>query len=111
MMWMPTRGVLGSVAIGLAALLCVPALSAGTTHRVAMESVDYAPKRVTVRVGDTVEWTNKDIVAHTATARDRSWDVNVLPGKTGRMVMKVPGTLAYFCRYHPNMTGEIVIEP
>ncbi len=76
-----------------------------------MESVDYAPKRVTVRVGDTVEWINKDIVAHTATARDRSWDVNVLPGKTGRMVMKVPGSLAYFCRYHPNMTGEIVIEP
>ena len=76
-----------------------------------MESVDYAPKRVIVQVGDTLEWVNKDIVAHTATAKDRSWDVNVLPGKTGRRVMTTPGTLAYFCRYHPNMTGEIVVEP
>lgn len=106
-----TRGALTFAALGLLAVLCVPAFSAGTTHQVAMESVDYAPKRVTVRVGDTVEWINKDIVAHTATAKNRSWEVNVLPGRTGRMVMKVPGTLVYFCRYHPNMTGEIVVEP
>ncbi len=108
---MPTRRVLTFAALGLLTVLCAPAFSAGTTHQVTMESVDYAPKRVAVRVGDTVEWINKDIVAHTATAKDRSWDVNVLPGKTGRMVMKVPGTLAYFCRYHPNMTGQIVIKP
>ncbi len=98
-------------ALGFLAPLCAPAFSAGTTHAVLMESVDYAPKRVTVRVGDTIEWINKDIVAHTATAKNRSWDVNVMPGKSGRMLMKVPGTLAYFCRYHPNMTGEIIVGP
>lgn len=105
------RQALTFVTFGSVLLLAIPASSAGTTHRIAMESVDYAPKHVSVRVGDTVEWVNKDIVAHTATPKDRSWDVNVLPGKTGRMVMKVAGTLAYFCRYHPNMTGEIVVQP
>ena len=84
---------------------------AGEVHRVVMKAVDFAPKQITVRVGDTVEWVNEDIVAHTATARDRSWDVNVLTKRSGRMVMKAPGTVSYFCRYHPNMKGEIVVAP
>jgi plastocyanin len=50
-------------------------------------------------------------VAHTATAKDKSWDVNVLPEKNGRMVMKAPGRFDYICRYHPNMTGEVIVEP
>jgi plastocyanin len=88
-----------------------PASPASTTQPVAMKGVAFDPKQVTVHVGDTLEWANQDIVAHTATARDKSWDVNVLPGKTGRMVMKVPGRFDYICRYHPNMTGAIIVEP
>ena len=87
------------------------AASAGEVHRVVMKAVDFAPKQITVRVGDTVEWVNEDIVAHTATARDRSWDVNVLTKRSGRMTMQAPGTVSYFCRYHPNMRGEIVVAP
>ena len=60
------------------------AASSGDTHRVLMKSVDYEPKTITARVGDTVEWVNEDIVAHTATANDRSWEVNVLPVETLR---------------------------
>ena len=76
-----------------------------------MKAVDYEPRQITVRVGDTVEWMNGDIVAHTATAKDRSWDVNILPQRSGRMVMNAPGTISYFCRYHPNMKGEIIVAP
>ena len=104
---------LTTVALGLAfvAGLGGAASSAGDTHRVLMKAVDYEPGQITVQVGDTVEWMNGDIVAHTATARDRSWDVNVPPGRNGRMVMKSPGTVSYFCRYHPNMRGEIDVVP
>jgi plastocyanin len=84
---------------------------AAEVHRVSMKAVDFAPTRITVRVGDTVEWVNEDIVAHTATANDRSWDVSVLPKRSGRMVMKAAGTVSYLCRYHPNMRGEIVVAP
>ena len=87
------------------------ASSAGDIDRVAMKAVDYEPKTITVRVGDTVEWVNEDIVAHTATANNRSWEVNVLPKRSGRMVMKAAGAVSYFCRYHPNMKGEIVVAP
>jgi plastocyanin len=87
------------------------ASSAGDTHRVVMKAVDYEPRQITVRVGDTVEWTNGDIVAHTATANNRNWEVNVPPRRNGQMVMKMPGTFSYFCRYHPNMKGEIIVQP
>jgi plastocyanin len=88
-----------------------PASWAAGTHRVVMKAVDYEPKTITVRVGDTVEWVNEDIVAHTVTANHRSWEVNVLPKRSGRMVMRAAGAISYFCRYHPNMKGEIVVAP
>jgi len=100
--------ILAAVALGMPGS---PASPAGTTQSVAMKSIAFEPKQVTVHVGDTLEWANQDIVAHTATAKDKSWDVNVLPGKNGRLVMKAAGTFDYICRYHPNMIGEIIVEP
>ncbi len=82
----------------------------GAVHHVAMKAVDFEPKRVAARVGDTIEWANDDVVAHTATAKG-SFDVNVLPRRTGRASMTTPGTFAYICRYHPNMRAEILVEP
>jgi plastocyanin len=105
--------ILGAVplALVLVASASATAAAAAETHQVAMKAVDFEPRQIRVRVGDTVEWTNGDIVAHTATAQDRSWDVNVLPKKSGRMTMKTTGTISYFCRYHPNMKGEIIVAP
>jgi len=62
-------------------------------------------------VGDTIEWVNDDFVIHTATARDGTWDVKLPPHATGRTVVKGLGTVAYYCRYHPNMKGEITVKP
>jgi plastocyanin len=97
-------------AIGLG-MLGSPASPAGTTQSIVMKGIAFEPKQVTVHVGDTLDWINQDIVAHTATAEDKSWEVNVLPGKNGRMVMKAAGTFNYICRYHPNMAGEVIVEP
>src|SRR4051794_30403575 len=94
----------------LVAVLGGQAAPGASVHRVTMKAVDYEPKRVTARVGDTIEWANEDVVAHTATLKG-SWDVNVLPRRSGRATMTAPGTFTYICRYHPNMRGEIVVEP
>jgi hypothetical protein len=58
-------------------------------------------------VGDVVEWRNRDIVDHTATGKDGSFDVAIEAGGNGKLVMQKPGEIEYFCRYHPNMTGKI----
>jgi plastocyanin len=68
----------------------------------------YLPPTVTVKVGDTIEWTNSDFLAHTATDRAKAFDLNLPPGKTARLVIGKAGTISYYCRYHPNMKGSIV---
>ena len=55
---------------------------------------------------------NKDAFAHTATAKDKSFDVSV-PAK-GKGSLTVPanaGTFDYFCRFHPMMKGKLTIAP
>lgn len=95
----------------LCGILSSPSLfaaSAKTLH-VTVENVAFGDLPADAQVGDVVEWANKDFVAHTATARDGSFDVNLMPGKSGRIVLKHPGKIAFYCRYHPTMTGEITV--
>ena len=92
-------------------MLVGPAAAEGRTHTVAMKAVAFAPAQVTAKVGDTLEWDNADIAAHTATSKEAGFDVNVLPRRKGSTVLKKAGTFDYVCRYHPNMTGRIVVEP
>ena len=106
------RRLLAIAAIfSIAATLTQLVAAQGQTHRIDMRSVDFVPAQVTVRVGDTLEWDNSDIVAHTATSMEGGFDVNVLPKHTGSTVVKAAGTFNYICRYHPNMKGQIVVQP
>ena len=90
------------------AMNSVPALAA--TIQVTIDQVAYAPVEIQAKVGDTIEWINKDIVAHTATLRG-DWDLMVLPGKTTRLVLKKAGSFDYICRFHPNMKGRMTVAP
>jgi plastocyanin len=64
-----------------------------------------------VKVGDTVEWKNADIVAHTVTAVNKSFDSGVIPsGGTWKLVAKKRGNFNYFCALHPNMKAKLVVE-
>jgi plastocyanin len=65
--------------------------------------------QVSAHVGDTIEWVNADFVAHTASARDRAWDVMIAPSTTASVVLKADGTVDYYCKFHPNMIGQITI--
>jgi plastocyanin len=99
-------------AAGLAALLFVIAFRSADAAviEIKMEQIAHAPARVSARVGDAVEWVNGDIVAHTATARNGAWDVMVGPNSKGSVVLKSPGTIEYYCRFHPNMVGSIGVS-
>ena len=75
-----------------------------------MQNVGYAPAQIAAHVGDTVEWENLDIVAHTASARNKAWDVMILPNTKKSVVLKTAGTIEYYCKFHPNMTGQISVS-
>ena len=77
---------------------------------VTMQDIAFSPAEVIARVGDTVEWVNKDVFDHTATARSGPWDVAVDTGKTGKVVLAATGPVEYYCKLHPNMVGKITVR-
>ena len=79
------------------------------TIEVAIENVTFAPTDITAKVGDTIVWNNKEIIVHTATAKNGDWDVNIPSKKSGSVVLKKVGEIDYYCRFHPNMKGHIVV--
>jgi plastocyanin len=81
------------------------------TIQVNVENLAFTPAEVSAELGDTVEWINKDMFAHSATASNGDWDVNLPPHQTGRMVLKKPGEIDYFCKFHPNMKGRVMVKP
>lgn len=78
--------------------------------RITIRDMAFTPANATANIGDTIEWTNADIVDHTATATHKAWDVVIPTGKTVRVTMKKPGAFDYFCRFHPNMKARIVVR-
>jgi len=87
------------------------ATPAAKVVEITIDKVTFSEVKVTLNVGDTIEWVNKDVVDHTATAKNKDWDVVIPAGKKARLVLKKAGTFDYFCRYHPNMVGKLVIAP
>jgi plastocyanin len=80
----------------------------GTVH-VTIDKLAFAPAEIEVRVGETIEWTNKDRIAHTATVKD-GWEVMIPVGKVATRVVEAGDkTVDYYCRFHPNMKGRIVV--
>ena len=78
----------------------------------APESIpDYSVNVLTVPVGTTVTWVNRDDQIHTATAVDGSFDSGFLAeGESFSQTFDTPGEYEYFCTPHPWMRGRIVVE-
>ena len=80
------------------------------THTVTIDGSQFSPAKLTVNSGDTVEWVNKDILAHTATSTAGGFDSKVIqPGKSWKLVVKKKGDFAYLCSFHP-MNGQLVVR-
>lgn len=94
--------------------LCGSAVHAGEAapqrHLVVIEKFAFVPARLEIRAGDSVEWINRDLAPHTATAEKAGWDSGTL-AKRERFERRFnePGTLGYLCAFHPHMRGEIVV--
>lgn len=98
-------------AAAIAALLASASWAASAEYTVIVSDMAFGPLPEQLRVGDTLVWRNDDIFAHTATARDGGFDVD-LPAKTSAsMVVGSAGSFAFFCKFHPGMTGTLAVAP
>ena len=98
------------LAISLA-VLPAAALAAGKTHEVRIEGMKFDPERLEVAAGDTVVWTNRDVVPHTVTAGGAKVESGeIAPNKSWRFAAKKKGEMPYVCRIHPTMKGVLVVK-
>ena len=71
----------------------------------------FAPGRLEVAVGDTVTWTNRDLVPHTVSAGGAGVESgNIAPGASWKFTARRGGTIDYLCRYHPGMKAVVVVR-
>ena len=78
---------------------------------VTIENFKYVSDTITVAVGTTVTWTNKDSVRHTVTDDNGSFDSGLFgQGETFSYTFNRPGEYDYHCIPHPYMTGKIIVE-
>jgi len=80
---------------------------------VSMQNITFSPNNLSVKVGDTVTWTNDEAVGHDVTADDGSFKSGapgaLKQGDSFEHAFEKAGSFAYNCTVHPNMTGTIEV--
>jgi len=98
----------------LAGLLVAPSgegAARPATVKIAIAAMKFSPADVTVKPGDTVVWTNTDLVAHTVTAKAGAFDSKVIPpGGTFKFVARKKGDFAYICSLHQPMAADLKVR-
>lgn len=80
-------------------------------NEIAISNFTFSPASLTVKVGDSVTWTNQDSMGHSVTADDSSFDTGVFTnGESKTVTFSKAGTYTYHCSVHPNMHGTIVVQ-
>jgi plastocyanin len=99
--------VILALALGAVGAQLGPVISA--EYVVVIKDMAFLAPPAGLHVGDTIVWRNEDIFRHTATARDESFDVDLEPGAEAKIELKTAGAIAFFCRFHPGMTGTLAV--
>ena len=78
---------------------------------VTIADFNFAPAALTVPVGTTVTWTNRDDTAHTVVSNDAGFKSKILDkNEKFSYTFAKAGAYSYFCSIHPKMTGKIVVK-
>jgi plastocyanin len=84
--------------------------SGGAAATVDIKNFRYNPDMTEISAGSQVTWTNQEVVVHTATSDDGVFDSGDLSkGDSFSFTFDEPGEYPYFCQYHDNMHGMIIV--
>ena len=114
-----TVWVLGLLSTAMVAALLLPAASSYSstmtpqpaTAEVKVDNFSFGPTTLTVAVGTTVTWTNRDDIPHTIVSTEKVFKSKVLDtDEKFSFTFDKAGTYPYFCSIHPKMTGSVVVQ-
>jgi plastocyanin len=78
---------------------------------VKIDNFSFGPETLTVSVGTTVIWTNRDDIPHTVVSTEGVFKSKVRDtDETFSYTFSKAGTYPYYCSVHPKMTGKIVVQ-
>jgi plastocyanin len=78
---------------------------------VKIDNFVFGPETITVPVGATVTWTNKDDIPHTSVSTEGVFKSKVLDtDEKFSYTFTKAGTYSYYCTIHPKMTGKVVVQ-
>jgi plastocyanin len=99
---------LGMVA---AAAVTTPSAQAAAGPTVNIDNFVFGPEAITVPVGTTVTWVNRDDIPHTVVANDKSFKSKVMDtDERFSFTFTKPGEFGYFCSLHPHMVGKVIVK-
>lgn len=76
-----------------------------------IDNFTFTPATITVSVGSTIRWTNRDDIPHNVVSEDKSFKSKAMDtDEQFSYTFTKPGTYNYFCSIHPKMTGKIIVE-
>ena len=105
----------GRAALGGGVLVAM-VLTAGRSPGAGRMAVDikdfmYSPASLTVAVGTTITWVNRDEEPHTVTSATSTFTSTGLSHEeTFARTFERAGTYAYFCALHPQMKATVVVK-
>jgi plastocyanin len=104
----PRRAGLALLAAGLALAAGCRSGRAPQVHRVAIQGFRFSPERVAAAPGDTIVWTNGDVLPHTATRDGGGWDSGpIAAGASWKLVVGDASSGTYHCAFHPTMKAAV----
>jgi plastocyanin len=81
------------------------------THRLTIEGTAFTPELLTVKVGDTIVWTNKDPFPHTVTSEAGGFDSQpIAPEQSWQYKAVKKGEFPYTCTFHPTMKARLKVQ-
>ena len=96
------------ISLGLLAGACSKHQPA--TYQVEIKGMQFVPADLTVHVGDTVVWTNEDIVPHTVTAGQTLASPSIASHEAWRATLTAKGVIDYACSFHPTMKAKLTVK-
>ena len=90
-------------------LMSTPSAAAPQNHVIVMDKMKFGALPANIRRGDTILWVNRDFVRHTATATNKSFDVDLPPKTQKRMTVRASGAIPFTCRFHLGMRGVLKV--
>jgi plastocyanin len=80
--------------------------------QVTINNYAFSPVPLTVKVGTTVTWINKDDDPHSVDSSQGKFKSAALDTDSKfEFHFTEAGEYPYICRFHPKMTGKIIVQP